>query len=208
MLKLFTVLLLGFVMAGCSEPKSIGINVDKKAVSSGLAPKNYKVDEDKTIQVNSKVDEKNFGITIGDLSNRLNSASKKAELGDIPFNKFNVHKGPGNNTFSVEISPDLTMAGSFDKNGKVKSIALIMNPNENGGAEIMSMLLMVRLTTNSLSPNLHKEYTAGKMTEVILEAVDKYKDKGHGKASKIVDSVKYSVMVDSITGLWVTFDAV
>lgn len=208
MFKSFSVLALVFVITGCSEPNPIDININEAATNAELAPGNYKVDKNGTTEINSRFDEKNFGITVDDLSNRLNSASKKAKLGNIPFEKFNIHKGQVNNAFSVEISPDLTMAGSFDRNAKIQSIALIMSQNENGVAETISMLLMARLTVNSLTPNLSNKYTANEMTKVILEAIDKYKNKGHGKASKVVGSVRYSVIADNVTGLWIIFDPV
>lgn len=57
MFKLFTVLALGLVMVGCGERPQIEIDIDEAAANAGLAPEDYEVHEDGTIQVYSKVDE-------------------------------------------------------------------------------------------------------------------------------------------------------
>ena len=56
MFKLFAILALGFVITGCGEPPQIEIDIDEAAANAGLAPEDYKVHEDGTIQVYSKVD--------------------------------------------------------------------------------------------------------------------------------------------------------
>lgn len=57
MFKLFAVLVLGIAIAGCGEPPQIEVDIDEAAANAGLAPDDYKVNEDGTIQIYSKVNE-------------------------------------------------------------------------------------------------------------------------------------------------------
>lgn len=55
MLKRFAILMTVCVIAGCSEPKPVEIDIDEAAANAGLAPEDYKVHENGTIQIYSKV---------------------------------------------------------------------------------------------------------------------------------------------------------
>lgn len=57
MFNLFAVLVLGIAIAGCGEPPQIEVDIDEAAANAGLAPDDYKVNEDGTIQIYSKVNE-------------------------------------------------------------------------------------------------------------------------------------------------------
>lgn len=57
MFKLFAVLVLGIAIAGCGEPPQIEVDIDEAAANAALAPDDYKVNEDGTIQIYSKVNE-------------------------------------------------------------------------------------------------------------------------------------------------------
>lgn len=55
MLKRFAVLMTVCAIAGCSEPKPVEIDIDEAAANAGLAPEDYKVHENGTIQIYSKL---------------------------------------------------------------------------------------------------------------------------------------------------------
>ncbi len=55
MLKRAAVLMCMFAITGCSEPEPQVIDLDKAAADAGLAPEDYKVHENGTIQIYSKV---------------------------------------------------------------------------------------------------------------------------------------------------------
>ena len=56
---MFAALTIGWVVIGCSEPVPIEIDIDEAAANVGLAPDDYEVHEDGTIEVYSKFEESN-----------------------------------------------------------------------------------------------------------------------------------------------------
>ena len=57
MLKKFAVLMTVCAIAGCSDPEPVEADIDAAAAEVGLAPEDYKVHEDGTIEVYSKVED-------------------------------------------------------------------------------------------------------------------------------------------------------
>lgn len=56
MLKRVAVMICAFAIAGCSEPEPLEIDINEAAANVGLAPEDYKVHENGTIEVYSKGD--------------------------------------------------------------------------------------------------------------------------------------------------------
>ncbi|WP_143516793.1 hypothetical protein [Psychrobacter sp. JB193] len=56
MLKRFAVLMIVCAISGCSDPKPVDIDIDEAAADAGLAPDEYKVNDDGSVNVSSKVD--------------------------------------------------------------------------------------------------------------------------------------------------------
>ncbi len=56
MLKRFAVLICVFAIAGCSEPEPVEIDIEEAAADVGLAPDEYQVNDDGSIEIYSKVD--------------------------------------------------------------------------------------------------------------------------------------------------------
>lgn len=206
MLKRFAALMVVLAITGCSDPEPQIIDMDEVAAEAGLSEDDYIVHENGAMEIHSKVDDKTFGITPDEFSNRLSAEAKDVGLGDIPFDNFDLQKGSVNDAFVVKLSDAIAMNGTVDKNGELKATTFIMGSTENGDTEIMSMLMMAGLTARALSPDLAKEETAGAVTELVVEAMNGFEKNGEGKASQVVDGIKYGVTADNILGLWISFE--
>lgn len=213
MLKRVAVLMCVFAIAGCSEPETQVIDLDKVAADAGLAPEDYEVHENRAIEINSQVEnepiqDKTFGITPDEFGSRLSAEAKEVGLGDIAVDKFSVTEGSVNDVFSEKISDAIAMNGTVDKNGELKSVTFIMGQTENGDTEIMNMMMMAGLSARAISPNQPKEQSAGVLTEVVVDAVKQFGEKGDGEASKIVGDIKYSSLANSQLGIWAIIESV
>jgi|GEM_PF-7093888 len=213
MLKRVAVLMCVFAIAGCSEPETQVIDLDKAAADASLAPEDYEVHENGAIEINSQVEnepiqDKTFGITPDEFGSRLSAEAKEVGLGDIAVDKFSVTEGSVNDVFSEKISDAIAMNGTVDKNGELKSVTFIMGQTENGDTEIMNMMMMAGLSARAISPNQPKEQSAGVLTEVVVDAVKQFGEKGDGEASKIVGDIKYSSLANSQLGIWAVIESV
>ncbi|WP_286796097.1 hypothetical protein [Psychrobacter sp. UBA6291] len=213
MLKRIAVLMCVFAIAGCSEPEPQVIDLDKAAADAGLSLEDYEVHENGAIEINSQVEnepiqDKTFGITPDEFGSRLSAEAKEVGLGDIAVDKFSVTEGSVNDVFSEKISDAIAMNGTVDKNGELKSVTFIMGQTENGDTEIMNMMMMAGLSARAISPNQPKEQSAGVLTEVVVDAVKQFGEKGDGEASKIVGDIKYSSLANSQLGIWAVIESV
>lgn len=147
--------------------------------------------------------DKTFGITPNEFGNRISAVAKEVGLGDIPVGSFNVKKGEVNDVFIEKLSDAIAMTGTVDKNGELKGITFIMGRTENGDTEVINMMMMAGLSARALSPELTKEQTGGTLTETVAEAVKQFAETGDGKASKVVDGIKYGAMANKEIGIWV-----
>lgn len=206
MFRIFALSIMVLAIVGCSDPEPQVIDMDEVAAEAGFAPEDYTVHENGAMEIHSKVQDKTFGITPDELGSRLSAEAKDVGLGDIPFDNFDLEKGSVNDVFIVKISDAIAMNGTVDKNGELKATTFIMGSSENGDTEIMSMLMMAGLTARALSPDLAKEETAGAVTELVVEVMNGFEKNGKGKASQVVDGIKYGVTADNILGLWISFE--
>lgn len=202
---------LALAVTGCSEPEPIVIDMDEVATEAGLAPDDYSVDDNGVMTIKSRVDEpviqdKTFGITPSEFATRLSVEIKEVGLGDMAIGEFDIQQGEVNDAFSEMLSDAIAMNGIIDKNGELKSVTFIMGQTENGDTEIMNMVMMAGLSARAISPNQPKEQSAGALTDVVVQAVEQFGEKGEGKASKTVGNIKYSSMANSQSGIWAVIE--
>lgn len=208
---------------------STSVDVDEIAAEAGLSEDDYEVHEDGMVEVYSKVEDaeveeqsptdaieasvpvnkpnKTFGITPDEFGLRMSAEAKEVGLGDISVGSFNIQEGAVNDVFTEVLSDAIAMNGTVDKNGELKGITFIMGQTDKGDTEIMNMLMMAGLSARSLSPDLPKEQTAGALTQIAAEAIKQFGETGDGKASKVVDGIKYGAMANKSIGIWVYLEA-
>lgn len=207
--KFLIAALLSFALVGCGETKEVEATEPVAETKPALpeSEANSAVQNSET-KVSSEIEvtEKTFGITPDEFGKRISAEVKKVGLGDVPIGKFNVQKGAVNDVFTEKLSDAVMMNGTVDKNGELKGITFIMGQTDKGDQEIMNMMMMAGLSARALSPDLPKEQTAGAITETVVEAVKKFNETGDGKASKVVDGVKYGAMANKEVGIWAYFE--
>ncbi|MGP5360513.1 hypothetical protein ACTXL1_06870 [Psychrobacter celer] len=205
--------------------QSTTIDVAAVAADAGLATDDYEVHDNGAIEVKAADDvakvkesetvkkedikspvDKTFGITPDEFGTLLSAEAEKVGLGDIAVGKFNVTEGAVNDVFIEKLSDAIAMNGTVDKNGELKGITFIMGQTDKGDTEIMNMMMMAGLSARAINPDQPKEQTAGALTEVVVEAMKQYGEKGEGKASKTVGDVKYSSIANGTIGLWAVIE--
>lgn len=205
--------------------QSTTIDVADAAANAGLATDDYEVHDNGAIEVKAADDvakvkesetvkkediknpvDKTFGITPDEFGVRLSAEAKKVGLGDTAVGRFNITEGAVNDVFIEKLSDAIAMNGTVDKNGELKGITFIMGQTDKGDTEIMNMMMMAGLSARAISPDQPKEQSAGALTEVVVEAVKQFGEKGEGEASKTVGDVKYSSIANGTVGLWAVIE--
>lgn len=149
--------------------------------------------------------EATLGLTLDEYGNKYMAEAKAVGLGKHKWGGVDLKKGAINDTFTMKLSDAVALMGVVDKNSELKSLTYIMGKTNEGDKEALNMLMLAGITARTLNPELPKEKTAGVVAELTNEAVDKFSKVGEAKESKVVGDVKYTVIANKVTGLWIVF---
>lgn len=185
------------------EPKPDQVeNNEKVAIATPV--KEDPVKETKKEVVETKK-EPTLGLTVDEYGKKYMAEVKAVGLGDYKWGDVDLKEGAVNDTFTLKLSDAVALTGAVDKNSEIKSLTYIMGRTNEAGKEILNMVMLAGLTARTLSPELPKEKTAGVVAELTNKAVEKFTKEGEAKESKVVGDVKYTVIANKVTGIWIVF---
>lgn len=201
-----SLLILSFLalVACSSEPtENTETTTSDKSVSTEIETAS---EIDESVEPETNIQDKTFGITPEEFGNRLSAEIKEVGIGDYDIQGFNIKEGKVNDVFSETLSDSIAMNGVVDKNGELKSVTFIMGQTDNVQNDIVNLSILSGLTARALTPGLPKEETAGELVKLMNKSINDFGEKGEGNNSKVIEDVKYTVSVDKMTGLWIIFE--
>ena len=149
-----------------------------------------------------------LGITLNQFGTNFMANATELGLGDYSWDSNpKLTKGKINDSFTLMLSDAIAMNGIVAKNGELKSITYIMGKTDEGNKAAMTMLIMGGITAKSLNPDLPQEQTSEVIGELVTSAAKEFEKTGSATESKIVGSVKYTVIASKTLGLWLSFEA-
>lgn len=148
-----------------------------------------------------------LGITLNQFGTNFMANATELGLGDYSWDSNpDLTKGKVNDSFTLMLSDAIAMNGIVAKNGELKSITYIMGKTDEGDKAAMSMLIMGGLTAKSLNSDLPQKQTSEVIGELVTSAAKEFEKTGSATESKIVGSVKYTVIASKTIGLWLSFE--
>lgn len=186
---------------GESEVATVNEPVESAEESEQATAKADVADE----QVVPTPKEATLGLTPDEYGERYMAVAKEIGLGDYEWGGVELQEGAINDTFTIKLSEAISLLGVVAKNGELKSLTYIMGKTSEGDKEGVNMLMLAGISARALSPELPKEQTAGVVGNLLSSAVDKFSKEGEAKESKVVGDVKYTVIANKVTGLWIVF---
>lgn len=151
-----------------------------------------------------------LGITLNQFGTNFMANATELGLGDYSWDSNpKLTKGKINDSFTLMLSDAIAMNGIVAKNGELKSITYILgktDEGDNAANAAMSMLIMGGITAKSLNPDLPQKQTSEVIGELVTSAAKEFEKTGSATESKIVGSVKYTVIASKTIGLWLSFE--
>lgn len=148
-----------------------------------------------------------LGITLDQFGTNFMANASELGLGDYSWDSNpELTKGKINDSFTLMLSDAIAMNGIVAKNGELKSITYIMGKTDEGDKAAMTMLIMGGITAKSLNPDLPQKQTSEVIGELVTSAAKEFEKTGSATESKIVGSVKYTVIASKTIGLWLSFE--
>lgn len=200
----FAVVAIGAIFVDTDTDESVTAKSSEPATVEEKQPEQIKADEP-VEEVVTTPQEATLGLTVDEYGNKYMAEAKALGLGDFKWGGVDLNEGAVNDTFTMKLSDAISLMGTVDKNGELKSLTYIMGKTNEGDKEAVNMLMLAGITAKTLTPELPNEQTAGVVAKLTTEAVEKFSKEGEANETKVVGDVKYTVMANKMTGLWIIF---
>lgn len=189
----------------------IGVATQPKVPQSPLQENNVtqtvtapvSTEDKKTETQATVVSNENLGLSVEEFRKNLNTQFKKADVSYLkPLTEFDIDQGKVRDSFQVELTDEVGLVGTVNKDGLMHGLTLIMTKSDESGKPAMDLVLIATILALTVNPELDGAEAGQMILKLTKDAVEGL-DNPENTHIQVIGKNKYFSLASKEMGVWI-----